>query len=143
MLSSYLSQVNPLFAGPLTREAILLVESNPVLSESRTRLLLALNLPVLKASCYCEGCRLPKSTSIGAAISLLPSEAETQKVAAHVRRQWPSAKVLPLGTLRAQFDDPRYDEIVYPGFNSSGLLEASRRLLSSIRPNMPIQHASE
>ena len=64
-------------------------------------------------------------------------------VASHARRRWPSAKVLLLGTLVTELDDPLYDEVVYPGFNSSGLLEVSRRLLSGIGANTPIQHASK
>jgi len=145
MLSSYHPQINSHLAGRIpTLGAILLVESDPVLRDSRALLLSTLNLQVLKACSYCEACRLPESASISlAAISLLPSEAAARKVAAHVRKQWSAARILLLGTLKAELDDPLYDEIVYPGFNSSGLLEASRRLLSSIGANLPIQCASK
>jgi len=74
---------------------------------------------------------------------LLPSEVETQKVAAHVRRQWNSARILLLGTPKAEFDDPLYDETVCPGFNPSGLLEASRRVLSSLGTNYSPQNESK
>lgn len=121
-----------------TLGSILLVEAEPVLRESRAQLLSTLKLPVLTASGYREVYRFPDSPSISlAAISLLPSEAEAQKLAAHVRTQWSSAKILLLGTLSGEFDDPLYDEIVYPGFNPSGLLEASRRLLFGLEANLP------
>jgi hypothetical protein len=120
--------------------SILLVEGEPVLRESRAHLLSTLDRPVLTVSSYREVYRLPDSTSIRlAAISLLPSEAEAQQVAAYVRTQWNSARILLLGTLRGEFDDPLYDEIVYPGFNPSGLLEASRRLLFGLEANLPEQ----
>jgi hypothetical protein len=75
-----------------------------------------------------------------AAISLLPGEAEAQQVAAYVRRQWSSARILLLGTLKTESYDPLYDEIVCPGFNPSDLLETCRRLLLGLgqtyRPKM-------
>jgi len=120
-----------------TLGAILLVEADPVLRESRALLLSTLNLTVLRTSGYCDTCLLQDSATVSlAAISLLPSETEAQKVAACVRRQWNSAKILLLGTPKAEFDDPLYDEVVCPGFNASGLLEASRRLLLSLGANL-------
>jgi hypothetical protein len=145
MLRSYLSQMNSQYVMRTSiLGAILLVEADPVLRESRALLLSTLNLPVLKISSYCDMCRLPDSTSISmAAISLLPSEAEAQKAAAHVRRQWSSARILLLGTPKAEFDDPLYDEIVCPAFNPSGLLEASRRLLLGLGANLFSQNESK
>jgi hypothetical protein len=131
MLRSYLSQINS--QQVRTFGSILLVEADPILRESRALLLSTLNLPVLKASSYCDTCKLTEAATISlAAISLLPSEGEARNVAAHVRRQWNSAKILLLGTPKDEFDDPLYDEIVCPGFNPSGVLEASRRLLSDL-----------
>ena len=101
MLNSHLSQVNPLLAGTPTPGAILMVESNPILRESRARLLSALNLPVLKVSSYSDVYRLAESASINlAVINLLPNEVDAREVAAHVRRQWPSAKVFALGHIK-------------------------------------------
>jgi hypothetical protein len=145
MMRSHLSQINShhVMRTP-TLGAILLVEADLILRESRALLLSTLNLPVLKASSYCDTCRLPDSASISlAAISLLPCESEAQKVAAYVRRQWCSARILLLGTPKVEFDDPLYDEIVCPGFNPSGLLEASRRLLSSFGANFSPQNESK
>jgi len=145
MMRSNLSQVHSHqpWRTP-TLGAILLVEADPVLRESRALLLPTLKLPVLKVSSYCDTCRLPDSASISlAAISLLPSEAEAKQVAAYVRRQWNSARILLLDTLKAEFDDSLYDEIVYPGFNPSGLMEASRRLLSSFGTNFSPQNESK
>jgi hypothetical protein len=131
MLRSHLSQINSQQGS--TFGSILLVEADPVLRESRALLLSTLNLPVLKASSYYDTCKLTEAVTISlAAISLLPSEDEARNVAAHVRRQWNSAKILLLGTPKCEFDDPLYDEIVCPGFNPSGVLEASRRLLSDL-----------
>jgi hypothetical protein len=142
MLRSYLSQIN----SPHVRTfgSILLVEADPILRESRALLLSTLNLPVLKASSYYDTCKLTESVTISlAAISLLPSEAEARNVAAYVRRQWNSARILLLGTPKAEFDDPLYDEIVCPGFNPSGLLEASRRLLSDLGTHFSPQNESK
>lgn len=142
MLRSYLSQIKL----PQVRAfgAILVVEADPILRESRALLLATLNLPVLRASGYGDMCRLPDSAQVSlAAISLLPSETEAHKVAAHVRRQWSLARILLMGTPKAEFDDPLYDEIVCPAFNPSGLLDASRRLLLGLGANLSAQNESK
>lgn len=144
-MRSHLSQSNShqVWQNP-TLGAILLVEPDPVLRDLRALLLSTLNLPVLKSSGYRETCLLPDSTAISlAAISLLPSETGAQQVAAYVRRQWSSARILLLGTLQTEFDDPLYDEIVYPGFHPSALLEASRRLLLSVWANQSPHNESK
>jgi hypothetical protein len=142
MLRSYVSQIN----SPQVRTfgSILLVEADPLLGESRALLLSTLDLQVLRASSYYEMCKLSEAVTIClAAISLLPSEVEAQKVAAYVRRQWKSARILLLGTVKSDFDDPLYDEIVCPAFNPSGLVEASRRLLSGLGAHFSPQNESK
>jgi hypothetical protein len=76
------------------------------------------------------------------AISLAPSQNEAAKIAAYVRRQWPSAKILLLGRLQADFDDPLYDDIVDPSFNPWAFLDTSKRLLLAIGANLSSQRES-
>jgi hypothetical protein len=76
------------------------------------------------------------------AISLAPSQEEARTIAAFVRRQWSSAKILLLGRLQSEFDDPLYDDIVDPCFNSSAVLDAGKRLLLAISTNLSSQRES-
>jgi hypothetical protein len=50
---------------------------------------------------------------------------------------------IAFGHTKAEFDDPLYAEVVCPGFNSSGLLEAARRLLLSLGANISTQNESK
>ena len=144
MLNSYSSQINSYQAirTPVLG-AILLVEADPAPREYRAHLLSTFNIPVQTAAGYCDVCGLSVSTLFSlVAISLTPSQNEAAKIAAYVRRQWSSAKILLLGRLQAEFDDPLYDDIVDPWFNSSAFLDASKRLLLAIGANLSSQRES-
>ena len=144
MLNSYSSQIN---SYQVTRTpvlgAILLVESEPAPREYRAHLLSTFNIPVQKSAGYSDVCGLSGSTSFSlVAISLAPSQNEAAEIAAYVRQQWPSAKILLLGRLQAEFDDPLYDDIVDPSFNPWAFLDASKRLLLVIGANLSSQRES-
>ena len=144
MLNSYFSQLNSYQAtrtqvlGP-----ILLVEPNPAPRESWAHLLSIFKIPIQKASGYSDVCGLLGSASFSlVAISFVPSQNEAAKIAAYVRRQWFSAKILLLGRLQADFDDPLYDDIVDPSFNPWAFLDTSKRLLTALGANRLSQRAS-
>ena len=144
MLNSYSSQINSYQAirTPVLG-AILLVESEPAPREYRAHLLSTFNIPVQKSAGYSDVCGLSGSTSFSlVAISLAPSQNEAAEIAAYVRQQWPSAKILLLGRLQAEFDDPLYDDIVDPSFNPWAFLDASKRLLLVIGANLSSQRES-
>jgi hypothetical protein len=144
MLSPYLSQINSYRAAQTpVKGAILLVEADSVLRESRALLLSTFNIPIQKAAGYCDVCGLSVSTSFSlVAISLAPNQDEAATIAAYVRRQSSSAKILLLGKLQSEFDDPLYDDIVDPWFNPSAFLDASKRLLLAIGANLSSQRES-
>lgn len=144
MLSPYLSQISSYRAAQTpVKGAILLVEADSVLRESRALLLSTFNIPIQKAAGYCDVCGLSVSTSFSlVAISLAPKQHEAATIAAYVRRQWSSAKILLLGRLQSEFDDPLYDDIVDPWFNPSAFLDASKRLLLAIGANLSSQRES-
>ena len=131
MLKAHLPHFN-MSQGMRTRAPgpILLVDTDPTLRHSRAMLLSTFNIPVQNVACYTDVWRLPDSAFFSlVAISLAPSEKEAAKVAEHIRRHWPAAKILLLGTLSTEFDDPLYDDIVDVSFNPSALIGASERLL--------------
>jgi len=144
MLSSYFSQLNSYQAtGTPVLGSILLVESQPAPRESLAHLLATLNVPIQKAVGYSDVCSLSGSTSFSlVAVSLVPSQDEAAKIAAYVRRQWSSAKILLLGRLQGDFDDPLYDDIVDPSFNPWAFLDTSKRLLLAFRANPSSQRTS-
>jgi hypothetical protein len=136
MLKSYLSQLEE--AKMAARGSILLVEPDKQLCQSRALLLSILNLPIQKASGYSEVCSIPTSAVFSIiAISLNPREVEAAKIATYARGQWAAAKILLLGRLTEDFDDPLYDEIVDPNFNPAALVEAAKRLLKDLGANPP------
>jgi hypothetical protein len=70
----------------------------------------------------------------------MPSQDEAAKIAEYVRRHWPSAKILLLGILCTDFDDPLYDEIVDARFNPSAFVETSERLLTALGFDRTVRH---
>jgi hypothetical protein len=119
------------------------VEADSVLRESRALLLSTFNIPIQKAAGYCDVCGLSVSTSFSlVAISLAPNQNEAATIAAYVRRQSSSAKILLLGRLQSEFDDPLYDDIVDPSFNPSAFLDVSKRLLLATGANLSSQRES-
>jgi hypothetical protein len=141
MLSSHFSQLNSYQAtrSPVLG-AILLVESKPAPRESWAHLLSTFNIPIQKAVGYSDVYGLSGSNSFSlVAISLVPSQDEAAKIAAYVRRQWSSAKILLLGRLQADFDDPLYDDIVDAAFNPWAFLDTSKRLLMALGADLSLQ----
>jgi hypothetical protein len=142
-MKSSLSQSN-LSRGMKTREAgqILLVDADTSLRASRVALLSGFNIPVQQIAGYADLCGLSESGSFSlAVISLSYSQNEAVKIAEYVRRHWPAARILLLGILSTDFDDPLYDDIV-DRFNPAAFVEASRRLLTASGTNIPVRHDS-
>ena len=122
--------------------AVLLVEPDSNLRQSRALLLSALSLPVHKASGYSEVASIWDGLSFSVVIiSLAPSHVEAAKIAAHVRHTWPSAKILLLGNLTWEFDDPLYD-VVDPNFSASAFVDAVQRLIGVGRANFSVRRES-
>jgi len=123
----------------ITLGPILLVDKDPELNQSRAMLLSALKISIEKAAGYCDMCDLSKRTSFSLiVISLSPDQDEAAKIATYVRGQWPSAKILLLGGLQGDFDDPLYDDIVDSSFNPSALVDASKHLLNALGANLSV-----
>jgi hypothetical protein len=123
----------------ITLGPILLVEKDPKLNQSRAMLLSTLKMSIEKAAGYCDVCDLSKRTSFSLiVISLVPDQDEAAKIATYVRGQWPSAKILLLGSLQGDFDDPLYDDIVDSSFNPSAFVDASKHLLNILGANLSV-----
>jgi len=135
MLKSYISHLAEVRMAAMG--SILLVEPNEQLRQSRALLLSILNLPIQTAVGYSEVCSISASGIFSIiAISLNPQQMEAAKIATYARRQWAAAKILLLGRLTGDFDDPLYDDIVDPSFNPSALVETTKRLLNDLRANL-------
>ena len=117
---------------PLELSSILLVESDPELRDARRLLLGALQHPVFAVGGYMDICQLPTGSNCClVAVDINPSEHEALRIASHVRRTWPGAKILLLGSPSQNFDDPLYDESVSPSYNPAGVIETAKRLLTT------------
>lgn len=111
-------------------KTILLVESDASLRYSRDLLLSTFSRHVQEAAGYEDVCRLSGAGGFRlVAISLSPDPQEAAQVAEYVRRLWPKARILLLGSLTTHVDDPLYDEVVDARFDPDGMLEACQRLL--------------
>jgi CheY-like chemotaxis protein len=117
---------------PLELSSILLVEPDPELRAARRLLLGLLQHPVLAVATYKDVCRLPTDSNCClVAVDINPSEHEALRIAVHVRRTWPGAKILLLGSPSENFDDPLYDDSVTPSYNPAGVIETAKRLLTT------------
>jgi len=115
--------------------SVLLVEADPELRSSRRLLLGSLQHPVLAVSGYREVCCLPADSNCRlVAIGLRPSEREAQRIANHVRRIWPAAKIMLLGMPSQDFDDPLYDDSVETLWNPSVVIKTALRLIEATQP---------
>jgi hypothetical protein len=115
--------------------SVLLVEADPELRSSRRLLLGSLQHPVLAVSGYREVCCLPAGNNCRlVVIGLRPSEREAQRIANHVRRIWPAAKILLFGMPSQNFDDPLYDDSVETLWNPSAVIKTALRLIEATRP---------
>ncbi len=127
MLKFHFSET--VYRGIAPMGAVLLVESDFALLQSRAVLLSSLNIPVHKAAGYAEVASLWDGASFSVVIiNLAPSHVEAAKIAAHVRHKWPTAKILLLGNLTWEFDDPLYD-VVDPSCSPYAFVDGTKRLL--------------
>ncbi len=63
------------------------------------------------------------------AIDLHPNEHEAKRVALHVRRTWPTAKILLFGEPSQVFDDWLYDESVRAPWSPLTVMRSARELI--------------
>jgi len=132
----------PVNQGIVPLGAVLLVEADFALLQSRALLLSALNIPVHKAAGYSEVTSIWDGASFSVVIiNLAPSHVQAAKVAAYVRHKWPSAKILLLGNLTWEFDDPLYD-VVDPSYSPSAFVDGTKRLLGITGSNPTGWHES-
>ena len=124
------SKADAVVGVPLGLSSILLVEASAELRDSRRLLLGILQHPVLSVACYVDVCKLPADSNCClVAIDTRPHEHQAARVAAHVRKTWPLAKILLLGPPSEDFDDPLYDDSVDARCNPAAVVQAARRLL--------------
>ncbi len=115
---------------PLELCSILLVEADPELRFSRRMVMDSLQHPVLAVGGYQDVSTLPSDSNCClVAIDLRPSEHEARRIAVHVRRTWPLAKILLLGEPSREFDDPLYDDSVRTLWSPLAVVETARRLI--------------
>ena len=115
---------------PLELASILLVEADPELRSSRRMVMDSLQHPVLAVGGYQDVSILPPDSNCClVAIDLRPSEHEARRIAMHVRRTWPLAKILLLGEPSREFDDPLYDDAVRTLWSPLAVVETARRLI--------------
>ncbi len=134
-MKSYLSQLED--ARTAARGSILIVGADETLLHSRALLLSILKIPVQAASGDTEVFNLPPCANFClVVIDLATLEVQAAAVAAYVRTRWPGARILLLGKLLQNFDDPLYDDIVEARFNPSGFIEVSKRLLNQLRSSV-------
>jgi hypothetical protein len=135
MMRSYLSQLEE--ARTAARGSILIVGADEALLHSQALLLSILKIPVQAVSGDTEVFNLPPCANFCLVILDLASlELQTAAIAAYVRTRWPGARILLLGRLAQDFDDPLYDDIVDPRFNPSGFIEVGKRLLKELRSSV-------
>ena len=115
---------------PLDLTSILLVEADPELRSSRRLVLGSLQHPVLAVASYQDVVSLPPDSNCClVVIDLRPSEHEARRIAMRVRRTWPSARILLLGTPSCDFDDPLYDDSAGASWSPSAVIEIAQRLI--------------
>lgn len=118
-----------------SRSAILLVEENDELRESRLKLLSLLDSSVQVADIGAALCECIQGDSFRLVVISVRSTAETERLAFTARRRWPKAKILLLGSTANDLQDFLFDNIVDPRCNPVGFVEISRRLLNEFPPD--------
>ncbi len=132
MLMSQSEQLGQDGSVPFDLTSILLVEADPELRSSRRMVMDSLQHPVLAVGGYQDVSSLPADSNCClVAIDLRPSEHEARRVAMHVRKTWPSAKILLLGEPSRDFDDPLYDDCVRTLWSPLAVVEKARKLIST------------
>jgi DNA-binding NtrC family response regulator len=111
----------------------LLVDLEVELQESRLLLLSFLHVAVHSVASYAEVFRLNHAINFNLVVlNIYPNDQRASHVAAYVRRRWPRAKVLLLGTGCGCVEDPLYDDIVNPCCNPAELVQVAQRLLETV-----------
>jgi hypothetical protein len=124
-------------------EQALLVDLGHELLDSRLLLLSSLNIAIHCVASYTEVFHLNDAISFSLVVlNICPSDERASDIASYVRRRWPSAKVLLLGTDCGCVEDPLYDDIVDPCCNPAGLLEVAQRLLGPVWSRTGVHCAS-
>jgi hypothetical protein len=111
----------------------LLIDLEVELQESRLQILSFLHVAVHSVASYPEVFRLNPAINFNLVVlNIYPNDQRASHVAAYVRRRWPRAKILLLGTGSGCVEDPLYDDIVDPCCNPVGLLEVAQHLLGPV-----------
>jgi hypothetical protein len=121
----------------------LLVDFEHDVLDSRLLLLSSLNIAVHFVASYTEVFHLNDAIGFSLVVlNICPSDERASDIAAYVRRRWPRAKVLLLGTGCGCVEDPLYDDNVDPCCNPAGLLEVAQRLLGPVWSRTGVHCAS-
>jgi hypothetical protein len=124
-------------------EQALLVDLEYELRDSRLLLLSSLHVAVHSVASYTEVFHLNDAISFSLVVlNICPSDERASDIAAYVRRRWPRAKVLLLGTGCGCVEDPLYDDIVDPCCNPAELVEVAQRLLGTVWSRTGVHCAS-
>ena len=109
---------------------ILLVEQSAELLESRRLVLGLLKHPVVALAPY-EALHKQYCDGSYCLVALDPRTAgeNTAPIAAHVRKSWPTAKILLLGPVPPHLADYLYDDTVDACCNPAGVISSAQRLL--------------
>jgi hypothetical protein len=127
----------------------LLVDFEHDVLDSRLLLLSSLNIAVHFVASYTEVFHLNDAIGFSLVVlNICPSDERASDIAAYVRRRWPRAKVLLLGTGCGCVEDHLYDNVFWEQFGagaerivllrwlSQGVLEARRSLASDTETNL-------
>jgi DNA-binding response OmpR family regulator len=108
---------------------ILLVESDQHLLNSRSLLLTKSDFRVFTAGNACDVYHLRNVPMVSVAVlSGTLSDSALRAAAECVREQWPTARILILGSVRTSFEDHLYDEALDHRFQPRELLDAISKL---------------
>jgi DNA-binding response OmpR family regulator len=117
-----------------TRLDLLLVEPPQDVGASRAVLLSSSGYTVTRAYSYVDVLDLRARPDFGyAVLSENLGIGNVRTIASEVRRRWPAARILIIGSPSVMIEDYLYDDAVDHRFNPQGLLDALRRLGQSRR----------
>jgi DNA-binding NtrC family response regulator len=124
-------------------EQALLVDLEHELRDSRLLLLSSLQVAVHSVASYTEVFHLNDAISFSLVVlNICPGDERASDIAAYVRRRWPRAKVLLLGTGCGCVEVLLYDEIVEPCCNPAELVEVAQHLLGTVWSSSSVHCAS-
>jgi hypothetical protein len=114
-------------------EQALLVDLVHELRDWRLLLFYSLHVGVHSVVSYAEVFHLNDAINFSLVVlNICPSDKRASDIASYVRRRWPRAKVLLIGTGCGCVEDPHYDDIVDPCCNPAALLEVVQRLRGTV-----------